>query len=125
MSDTEKVVELGEAVAAGAVAGAQPLDLADDEARVLEDLQVLRHRRLREPELVDELAAIAGVVREQQPHDPDAGRMAECLREQRDVPLDRGSGLDDDAHDTWRAAAAIPAGAPTSDLTRGISCRQA
>ena len=78
-------MQLGEPLAARAVAGAQPLDLADDQTRVLQHLQVLRDGRLRERQLVDELAAVAGVVGEQQPQDAHAGRVAERLREQREL----------------------------------------
>ena len=63
----------------------------DDQTGVLEHLQVLRDGRLRERELVDELAAVAGVVGEQQPHDPHARRVAERLREDRDLLLDASS----------------------------------
>ena len=41
--------------------------------------------RLRERDLVDDLAAVAGVAREQQAEDADAGGMAERLREQREL----------------------------------------
>ena len=125
----EQVVELGESVAAGAVAGAQSLDLADDQAGVLEDFEVLGDGRLREGELVDELAAVAGVVGEQQPQDPDACGVPERFREQCDVVLEGGRVFCCDRHETravwWRAAALIPAGRPRSGFVRGISCGQA
>ncbi len=125
----EEVVELGQSVAAGAVAGAQSLDLADDQAGVPEDLQVLGDGRLRERELVDELAAVAGVVGEQQPQDPDARRVRERLRQQRDIVLEGGRMFCCDRHETravwWRAAAMIPAGRPRSGFVCGISCGQA
>ena len=124
-------MELGESVAARAVAGAQPLDLADDQAGVLEHLQVLRDGRLRERQLVDELAAVAGVAAEQQPQDPDAGRVAERLREQRELlvalderPEPRRRLLTRRRRCGGGAAAAIPAGTPRSGFTCGISCGQ-
>ena len=55
-------MQLREPVAARAVAGAKALDLADDQAGVLQHFQVLRDGRLGERELVDDLAAVAGVV---------------------------------------------------------------
>ena len=122
-------MELREPFAACAVAGAQTLDLADNEAGVFQDLQVLGDGCLGEAKLVDELPAVAGVVGEQQPHDPHASGVAKRLSEQRDIPLDRDLWCDRGGHETlavwWRAPAATPAGIPRSGFTCGISCGQA
>jgi hypothetical protein len=40
---------------------------------------VLGDRRLRPSDLIDDVAADARLLLEQQPHDLDARRMAECL----------------------------------------------
>jgi len=50
--------------------------------------QVLGDGRLRERKLVDDLAAVARVVGEQQPQDADAGGMADRLREHRQVDVE-------------------------------------
>ena len=78
-------MEDGKPLGACPVAGAQPLDFAGDQAGLLQYLQVLRDGRLRERQLVDDLAAVAGVAAEQQAHDPDTRGVADRLREQREL----------------------------------------
>ena len=84
-------------------------------------------------QLVDDLAAVAGVAGEQQPEDADAGGVAERLREQRELGVallarDRWV-RSSDGHATpggvMPAAAAIPAGTPRSGFMLGICVAQA
>ena len=60
-----------------AIAGARAVDLAADEADVFQDLEVLRHGGLRQRQLLDDVAADAGVSTRQQAHDLDPYRVAE------------------------------------------------
>jgi hypothetical protein len=53
------------------------LDLAGDDARRLENTEVLGDRRLREAGFVNEVAADAGPLGDQRPDDPDPGWMSE------------------------------------------------
>ena len=62
-----------------AVAGARPFDLAGHEPGGLERLQMLRDRRLRQRQLVDDLAANAGVARSQYLEDSQTSRMGDGL----------------------------------------------
>jgi hypothetical protein len=57
--------------------------LAGDDTGSLEDFQVLGNRRLRQPDLIDNVTADAGLLLQQQPHDADARRMAKRLCDQR------------------------------------------
>ena len=62
-----------------AVADTRTVDLASNQPRFLEDLQMLRDGGLREVEPVDNLAANALVVAGEQPKDLDARRYAPGL----------------------------------------------
>jgi hypothetical protein len=105
-----------------AVADPGTVDVAADEAGVLEHLQVLRHRRLRERQLVHDVAADAGLAADEETHDLDAGGVPEGLREDRELLVclwsfdrariwrfsirrdnDRGTGfsLEGYGHDSW------------------------
>src|SRR5579859_2591326 len=64
-----------------AVADARTVDLALDDARVPEDLEMLRDGRLRERELVDDLTADARPPPGEEAHDLDARRVRERLGE--------------------------------------------
>src|SRR5512146_426756 len=68
-----------------AVADARAVDLAPDQAGILQHLQVLRDGGLREGQLVHDVAADAGFATHQQPHDLDARRVTEGLRENREI----------------------------------------
>ena len=56
-------------------------DLTLQNARFLEDLEVLRDRRLREWELVDDVAADAAAAPAEESKDGDPGRIPERFRQ--------------------------------------------
>ena len=62
-----------------AVTDAGAVDLSADQSGVLEHLEVLRHRGLRKPQIVDEIATDAGIATDQQAQDLDARRMPDGL----------------------------------------------
>lgn len=62
-----------------AVTDAGAVDLSADQSGVLEHLEMLRHRGLRKPQIVDEIATDAGIATGQQAQDLDARRMPDGL----------------------------------------------
>jgi len=68
-----------------AVADARTVDLSADETRILENLEVLRDRRLRERQLVDDVPADAGIRPGQESEDLHAGWMPNRLAEGREL----------------------------------------
>ena len=83
--------EVGDGLAQGlqgprreAVADGRPLDLADDHPGLLQDREVLRHRGLRQWQIVHDVAADTGATTGQESHDMQARRVAEGLEELRD-----------------------------------------
>src|ERR1700682_2723816 len=58
-----------------AVAHVRTFDRAADDARVLQHFQVLRHRRLRQRQFVNEVSAHTGLPRREQLHDAEARRV--------------------------------------------------
>src|SRR5882762_2450470 len=73
-----------------AVADARAVDLAADQARFLEHLEVLGHGGLRERQALDDGPADALATRHQHAHDRDAGRVPERLGETRGVLVGAG-----------------------------------
>jgi len=89
LETSDEGLEAPEDVRLHAVADARTIDLAADEPSALEDLQVLRHRRLRERELVHDVATDAGVAAHEKPQDLDPGRVADGLAKDRQLTIRR------------------------------------
>jgi hypothetical protein len=68
-----------------AITDAGAVDLAADEPRLLQHLEVLRDRRLRQRQLLDDIAADARVSPGEEPQDLDASRMSDRLAERREL----------------------------------------
>src|SRR5210317_1615013 len=62
-----------------AIARSRPIDFTGDQARVLEDLEVLRNRCLRQGQYVDDFTANADAALREHPQDGQPGRMGQCL----------------------------------------------
>jgi len=73
-----------------AVANARAVDVAADEPRVLQDLEVLGDCGLREGQLVDDVAADASVPAHEETEDLHASRVTHGLAEQRELFVGRG-----------------------------------
>ena len=71
------------------IANTGVLNLAHDDAGGLEDSQVLGHRGLGQSNLIDDVAANAGPLRQQHANDADARGMAKRLCDQRHVLITR------------------------------------
>jgi hypothetical protein len=65
---------------AQAVTGTWARDLTLNDSSILKDLQMLRDRRLREWELLNDLSADAGCLCRQNFEDRYSRRMTECFR---------------------------------------------
>src|SRR6185436_8223278 len=70
-----------------AVTDARAVDFTLHEPRVLQRLEVLRHGRLRQRQLVDQHAAVALTLRRQQPDDRHPRRMADRPSEARGLAV--------------------------------------
>lgn len=66
-----------------AVANSWALDGPANQARFVEDFQMLRYRGLRERQLLDDLPANATLAPRQQPQDLHTDRVSHCLRKKR------------------------------------------
>jgi len=91
---SDEGLEAPEDVRFDAVADPRAVDLAADEPRVLEHLQVLRHGGLGERQLVDDVAADARVSAYEEPEYLHARGVANRFAEERELlvcrwPLDR------------------------------------
>jgi len=66
-----------QAVRIEVIADAGPLELALDDTGRPENTQMLRHRRLGQPNILHDVATDAGLLREKQSNDMDASRMTQ------------------------------------------------
>ena len=77
-----------------AITNAWTIDLAANEPRLLQHLEVLRHGGLRKRQFVDDVTADARSPANEEPQDLDPGGVSEGFRERRQLfvrlrPLDR------------------------------------
>lgn len=77
----DQLLEFNHRLFVDAVADARSVDFALNQARFLQDFQVLRNCRLSQRHLFDDLAAHAGRSVEQQSHDPHASWMGQSPRQ--------------------------------------------
>jgi hypothetical protein len=106
-------LEAAECAGLHAVADARAVDIAPDQAGVLQDLQVLGHGRLGERKLVHDVTTHAGLAPDEEAHDLDPSRVAHGLGQGRQFlvgafPLDRPEILA--AGITWTASGGQPDG---------------
>jgi hypothetical protein len=110
-------LEAAECAGLHAVADARAVDIAPDQAGVLQDLQVLGHGRLGERKLVHDVATHAGLPPDEETDDLDPSRVAQGPGQGGqflvgDFPLDRSEILT--AGITWTASGSQPDGARLS-----------
>jgi len=82
---SDEGLQATEDVRLDAIADPRTVDLAADETCLLQDLEVLRHRRLRERQLVDDVTADARLPADEETQDLHARYVADGLAEERQL----------------------------------------